>query len=121
MSTLKDIQDTRLSQTYYTLNDIVQYNIKVLEYYDREINSIIDNDYTIKGKTISKIQTNNNRILKDIKVKTPIIKAVIEDIQKFERGLYYSTEFPKQIRIYLLKYKYLIPPFARINNIPFKL
>jgi large subunit ribosomal protein L11 len=57
----------------------------------------------------------------DIKVKTPIIKAIIEDIQKFEKGLYYSTEFPKQIKIYLLKYKFLIPPFARINNVPFKL
>ena len=118
---MQDIQDTRLIQTCYTINDIVQYNTKVLEYYDREINSIADNDYTIKGKTISKIQTNNSKILKDIKAKTPIIKAVIEDIQKFEKGLYYSTEFPKQIKIYLLKYKFLIPPFARINNIPFKL
>jgi hypothetical protein len=120
MGTLKYIQDTRLSQTYYTLNDITHFNIKVLEYYERELNMDKDS-HIVNGRVLTKMKNNNARILKDIKLKMPIIKDVLQQIDNFEKGIYYSLDFSKHLAVLLHKYKYLIPPFARINNIPFKL
>lgn len=108
-----------MDRTSYNIDDILHYNMKVLDYYKREKES----------NTTERIPTKNGNPV-DAVIKG--IRKIYKDIQLKERQVYKIVNILTQYKIdgdnmcidtvkaMLSNHKYLIPPFARLNGLKFE-